>query len=669
MRQSPEIVVGSHLLSLRGYLHRYRTITPEMTGPLTDVSGEAIREMLRSPLASFTPWGRAQWDFVLAPEDVVLFQAGNRVGKALPVDEPVLTETGFAPIGSLKIGDRIIGGDGEVCHVTGVFPQGKRPVHRVTFDDGASLRCCEDHLWKVQDSEQRFRKTSGRYGGWSVRPLKEILERWGPRPKPKQRCVIPSLPGYERRAFYAIDPAGVEECVCISVDSSDGTFVAKDFIVTHNTTSLCLRTVMLLMGWHPTLSRRFPPPIKGWLVGLDWEFGVGQVLWPELRKWLPESAIKSIVWWRKQEPSLPSSITLKNGSNLAMKSADSGQSKFMGAELEFCGVDEEVTGDVVEECRARLLRKRGLFYASLTPLKREPWVVNLQRERGTRTVRASMTEAAEAGLLDADAVRRYLDGLSDRQRAVRDRGEHVAIEGLVYPEFSETTHVLRPVTEKGSTLLRYYDGDPLRDRVYPWPLPRSWRRFAAIDFGYANPTAVVLLAQDPDRGTLIGERCYYAPWIRASVWGSLLGQVLPPLTGHLVADHDRQEREELRAVGVETVPARKDIIRGIEAVERRLATRYGEALPGLVLVEDENLRHRVTGRCDCRPLVDELLGYRYPPAPKRVDGPSRGDLPLKRDDHAVDSLRYVISAIDGYAAAEFHPERLSEAFTYGAERR
>jgi replicative DNA helicase len=33
--------------------------------------------------------------------------------------------------------------------VSGLFPQGEKPIVRVTFSDGRSAECCEDHLWRV----------------------------------------------------------------------------------------------------------------------------------------------------------------------------------------------------------------------------------------------------------------------------------------------------------------------------------------------------------------------------------------------------------------------------------------------------------------------------------------------------------------------------------------
>ena len=89
-------------------------------------------------------------------------------GKAQPVDEPVLTPEGWRRIGSLRPGDYVIGSRGLPVEVTGVFPQGEKPVYQVTTSDGAQTRCCEDHLWTV-----RNRNTHGDI--WRTKPLKDLI--------------------------------------------------------------------------------------------------------------------------------------------------------------------------------------------------------------------------------------------------------------------------------------------------------------------------------------------------------------------------------------------------------------------------------------------------------------------------------------------------------------
>jgi phosphate starvation-inducible PhoH-like protein len=78
-------------------------------------------------------------------------------GRAQPVDTPVLAPGGWRAIGSLEVGDEVIGSDGRPTRVLGVYPQGRKEVFRVRMSDGASTRCCGEHLWSVYTPEDRRR--------------------------------------------------------------------------------------------------------------------------------------------------------------------------------------------------------------------------------------------------------------------------------------------------------------------------------------------------------------------------------------------------------------------------------------------------------------------------------------------------------------------------------
>ncbi len=78
-------------------------------------------------------------------------------GRAQPAEAPVLTPEGFQPIGSLAVGDLVIGSNGEPTPVIGVFPQGRRDIYRVVTQDGASALCSGDHLWTVSARRGRRR--------------------------------------------------------------------------------------------------------------------------------------------------------------------------------------------------------------------------------------------------------------------------------------------------------------------------------------------------------------------------------------------------------------------------------------------------------------------------------------------------------------------------------
>ena len=76
-------------------------------------------------------------------------------GKALPTDAPVLTPSGWVANGDLKVGDRVMNPDGGEARVVQVFDFPEKDLYRVTFTDGGSVECCEDHLWAIHRPKQR----------------------------------------------------------------------------------------------------------------------------------------------------------------------------------------------------------------------------------------------------------------------------------------------------------------------------------------------------------------------------------------------------------------------------------------------------------------------------------------------------------------------------------
>ena len=93
-------------------------------------------------------------------------------GRAQPVTSQVLTRLGWKPIGEIEPGDYVIGSDGRATQVLGVYPQGQKDVFRVTATDGASTRCCGDHLWSVQTLEDRRRSK-----GFRVETTRDMIGR------------------------------------------------------------------------------------------------------------------------------------------------------------------------------------------------------------------------------------------------------------------------------------------------------------------------------------------------------------------------------------------------------------------------------------------------------------------------------------------------------------
>jgi len=72
------------------------------------------------------------------------------LGKCISLETSVLTPYGKTKIGKLKVNDYVIGSDGKKTKVVGVYPQNKeKKMYKITFNDGYSVKCTDDHMWAV----------------------------------------------------------------------------------------------------------------------------------------------------------------------------------------------------------------------------------------------------------------------------------------------------------------------------------------------------------------------------------------------------------------------------------------------------------------------------------------------------------------------------------------
>ena len=77
-------------------------------------------------------------------------------GKALALDTPIPTPTGWATMGDLKQGTIVFDQYGQPTTVTNTTPvMTGRTCYLVTFDDGAEIVADADHLWVTQTDRER----------------------------------------------------------------------------------------------------------------------------------------------------------------------------------------------------------------------------------------------------------------------------------------------------------------------------------------------------------------------------------------------------------------------------------------------------------------------------------------------------------------------------------
>jgi phage terminase large subunit len=106
-----------------------------------------------------------------------------------------------------------------------------------------------------------------------------------------------------------------------------------------------------------------------------------------------------------------------------------------------------------------------------------------------------------------------------------------------------------------------------------------------------------------------------------------------------ICDHDAEDRATLERYGIPTIPAKKDVKMGIQAVQTRLR-KAGDGKPRLYvfsdcLVEpDKKLLEAKQPTC----LIEEMEEYVWELA---RDGVADKETPRKIYDHSEDCLRYL----------------------------
>ena len=198
-------------------------------------------------------------------------------------------------------------------------------------------------------------------------------------------------------------------------------------------------------------------------------------------------------------------------------------------------------------------------------------------------------------------------------------GKWAAADGLVYDAWDTSVHLV--------------------DR---FPIPREWTRYWAIDFGFTNPFVCQFWAEDPDGRLYLYREVYKTQTLvedHARVMAGFMASEPRPTA--IVCDHDAEGRATLeRKLSVTTYAAHKSVLEGIEAVKARLQPA-GDGKPRLFIMRDAVIERDASLADERKPTctADEVLSYVWGPGIVK-------EAPLKRDDHGLDAMRYVVAHHD-----------------------
>jgi PBSX family phage terminase large subunit len=319
-------------------------------------------------------------------------------------------------------------------------------------------------------------------------------------------------------------------------------------------------------------------------------------------------------------------IKFANGSEIIGKSADNPDS-LLGEGLDYLVIDEaaKVKRTIWEKyLRPTLTDRRGhaLF---ITSPEGKNWIYDL-------FLRGKDTNYPEWGswsypswanpYLDAAEIAEAKDTLTDETFRQEYGAEFTTHAGLVYKDFDTATHVI---------------GD--------LGLPKFVKYLFGIDYGFVNQTAILVIGVTKDDRFVALDESYKKGLSESDTVNELirLREKYPDCNSGYGDQEDATKQAAVRRAGFKILRSVKDVAPGILTVAENFKIKK-DGSPNILI----HLR--------CSNIIRELETYRY--ADEKVNSNIK-EIPYKKDDHAVDALRYVVhSYLKGFRPASIRGEKI-----------
>ncbi len=381
-----------------------------------------------------------------------------------------------------------------------------------------------------------------------------------------------------------------------------------------------VEAVYMARGVHPY--RQNKDGVFGWVVSLSQQVQ-RDVAQKKVLHYLNKSWIEDITMLTgkrdRPENGVIDQIRIKNvfggRSVIGFKSCDQGREKFQGSSLDFVWFDEEPPKDIYDECRMRVLDKRGDIFGTMTPLKGLTFIHDeiYLNSGNSKEVWFEFMEWADNPYLNEEEVELLTATLSQEQLESRRYGRFKSSSGLVYPEFDPAVHVLPS----------------------PFKIPNEWQDIISIDPGLNNPLSAHWYAVDYDANVYVIAEHYEAGkdisyhaqkikeisdglgWKRGA--NGRFDALIDSAANQKTLASSKSVTELFYEFGINANPrVNKDLFSGIQRVKQYLKVVNGK--PKIFIFPN------------CVNMIREIKTYRW----------GEGDVPKKHDDHSLDELRYYL---------------------------
>ena len=378
-----------------------------------------------------------------------------------------------------------------------------------------------------------------------------------------------------------------------------------------------VETVWYARGIHPYKDNK---PRDGWVVSLSQQVQ-RDVAQSKILSYLKKEWIADIVMISGRKGSASNGIidtiyvnnVFGGISKIGFKSCDQGREKFQGTSLDYVWFDEEPPEDIYTECKMRVIDKCGEVFGTMTPLKGLTWVYNTiyLNKNNDSSVWYEFMDWNDNPYLSKEEIDRISETLSEEELQARKYGRFTSGTGMVYSEFDENFNVIEP-----------------------FDVPTEWYDKISIDPGLHNPLSCHWYACDYDGNIyVIAEHYekqkpidYHAEKIKEISkhleWPTKNGRIeaiIDSAANQRTLASEKSVSELFYDNGILVNPyVNKDLFSGINRVKSYICNSSG--IRKLFIFKN------------CVNMVREIKGYYW----------GNNDAPTKKDDHALDELRYYI---------------------------
>jgi len=355
---------------------------------------------------------------------------------------------------------------------------------------------------------------------------------------------------------------------------------------------------------------------KFWIVSPTYRQGK-EIHWNELKKEIPHQLIK-----KKNEVELE--ITLFNDTIIALKGADNPDS-LRGSGLEGVVLDEAAfqKKNVWSEIVQPMLIETGGWAVFIGTPKGYNWFYELYKKGDKKqkdydeewmSYRFSSYDNPFVPTVEIDKKKEQVSADTFAQEYL---AEFTTFEGRIYKNFTPDDHIIRPIE-----------------------IPFHWKRYGGFDFsGGREPAALVIVAIDPETDVWYVIKELYMKEkasrlmiqeMRAEFGGGFVGNMeqiwCDPHMRQLWEDYKDNQFYMTPAIKVTQTQQKGWVRLGIDVIYTKLNVDPIDGKTGIQIFNT------------CEKLINEFQMYEWKSSPD--DDLSEPGVPIKKNDHGLDALRY-----------------------------